>query len=250
MARPRTKGTRILRTSLKEYLEQGLSYREIGNILGLSRELVYYYAKLWNLRNLNAHKKYKEYCKTRLYTRKLINPLMSLHANASMDISEITFRRQRGKRSRSIRKYMLTFTKGKTYIVFMDNQRDEDIAMAITKLLTLGIINKGDKILVDKQLNSKLPYTSLKGVYLCNTPKWHASKSTTEKRHGFKTSVYAKFWRFKTSSYAKMDNDMKALLLKMYLESLQLNPNYEIINPETPERWIRELQSITVKTPH
>ena len=242
MVRPRK--LVITKESLEEFLNKGLSYREIANEVfqrygvKVNRSTVYRLAQRYGIKNLNIHKQYKEYLKRRKKPIERLNPELATKANCYMDITEISFRSQIGKHKRSIKRYFVSLkVNQKLYLYFIKNQKKSSILEALIHLRKF--MPKNPICLVDTQLNPKLPDRS--EITFCNTTEWHPIRNLVEKHHGFKTAIYAKYWKFKGIAYSKMDEYQKILLLKLYLETIERNQNIEIINKDELVKEICQL---------
>lgn len=242
MVRPRK--LLITKEELEQFLRIGLSYQEIAYEIykkykvKVNRSTVFRRAKEYGIDHLNLDKKYTEDSSKRRKPIKLINPLMSQRANAYMDITEISYRRQHGKQRRSIKRYFLTLrANGKSYWVYIGkSQKEQNIIQGLIHLEQY-LPKPVAIILIDKQLNPKLEKTHLKTneriIYFTNTPKWHASKNLVEREHGaLKRTIYPKFWRFKSSSYKQLTKSDEILLLRLYIEAIRRKERMILVNEE------------------
>lgn len=240
----RTKRSLIKKEDLKLYLELGYSYSQIGTELDMDRELVYYYAKKWELRDINVHKQHKAFCNRRVKPIPRLNTELADQATAFMDITEVTFRRQKSKHTRTLKgEAFLTFSKNDlTYLVYIRDHSKGSYLRALTKLAPY--ISDTEIILVDTELNPKI--ANLDNITFCNTTEWHPKENLVEKKHGFKLCVYASFRVLKSSSFDKLTDNDKALLLKLYLRFFELNDNFILLNRTELEQRTAQLKEIVI----
>jgi len=233
MVRPRK--IHISKEQMRIWLENGMSYREITReikkLYGLKFDpsTIYRHTVRLGLKDKNIHKQYKDFCREHKKKVKRINTHLATKANCYMDITEISFRSQKGKHKRSVKRYFVSLkVEKKLYLYYI---KDQTKASILTAMIHLKEFMPANPIcLVDTQFNPKLPERS--EITFCNTEKWHPIKNMVEKHHGFKTNIYAKFWKFKTVSYSKMNDESKRQLLRIYIETIERNEHIEIINKD------------------
>jgi len=234
----------ISKIELKMLLEIGMSYREIARLVKCSKATIFEIAKRYELQDFNAFKQYNKMVSKKCKKIVRVNTHLVKYASAFMDRTEISFRREKSKHTRVAIKGTNFITLGKegtTKLYFLENHRKEGTINALIYLRKY--LSEKDIVLIDTEFNTH----GVSEIKFCNSEGWHPIKNLVEKYHGFKYSIIVKFWRRKTSSYNKLSEKDKIMLLKIYIETCALNDNYEIVNLEDLKEYIRKRELVRSK---